>query len=117
MNGALSKAEEALNSARGADESLVKQDRLAEQVLLDMTKAQQKASAAQAAAQRAYDSAAEAKDRSMGEVDKVDEVVKAIEEFTVSDKATPEDVRKEIAEVSDDSVALPSCCTCSLVPM
>ncbi len=68
LNGALSKAEEALGSARMADEKLVDVDRRAEQVLIDMTQAHQRTAEAGAAAQEAFDRASEARNRSLGEV-------------------------------------------------
>ena len=99
LNGALSKAEEAVKSAESADSLLVEKDRDADQVLREVTKAQMTAAEAAEEAQKAYDLASEAKNRSMGETDRVDALTKNIDGFGSNDKATPEDVQKLADEV------------------
>lgn len=93
LNGALSKAEEAVKSAESADKLLLKKEREAEQVLLDMTKAHNKALEASREAQAAHDLAAQAKDRSVGELELSTELSKKIEAFTSDEQASPADVQ------------------------
>lgn len=93
LKGALSKAEDSVKSATSADDMLLEKDRLAEQVLRDMTKAQQKAVTAAEEAQRAYDLASEAKNRSLGEMERVQGLMEGMDTFLASEKATPEQVQ------------------------
>ena len=73
------------------------------QVLLDMTKAERKSSAARDAAQRAYDAAAQARDLSAGAADRADGVAEEISDFRGDgERATPEDVKREAESVSDE---------------
>eukprot|EP00094_Tigriopus_californicus_P009037 TCALIF_08711-PA protein Name:"Similar to LanB1 Laminin subunit beta-1 (Drosophila melanogaster)" AED:0.08 eAED:0.08 QI:0/0.86/0.81/1/0.86/0.87/16/623/1807 len=94
LNGALSKAEEAVSSAKAADEVFSEKDREAERVLRDITKTHQNALGAVQEAQRAFDLANEAKNRSVGETTRVDSLVDSINVYTSGDKASPEDVQK-----------------------
>lgn len=100
LNGALSKAEEAVSSAKAADEVFSEKDREAERVLRDITKTHQSALGAVQEAQRAFDLANEAKNRSVGETTRVDSLVDSINVYTSGDKASPEDVQKLADEVS-----------------
>ncbi len=65
-----------------------------------MTKAQQKAVAARKEAQIAYDLASEAKNRSLGEMERVDGLMDGMEEFLSGEKATPEQVQGLAEEVN-----------------
>ena len=93
LSGALSKAEEAVKSAESADKLLVEKERKAEQVLLDISKAHSVAETAAKDAQAAFDLAKQAKDRSVGELDRSTELAVKIDAFTSDDKASPADVQ------------------------
>lgn len=99
LNGALSKAEEAVRSAESADAMLIEKDREAEKVLIDITKAHSKAIRAASEAQSAHDLAFEARNRSVGELERSSSLVKAIETFTTSERASPENVQTLADEV------------------
>lgn len=99
LNGALSKAQEAVRSAETADGMLVDKDRQAERVLLDITKAHSKAVMASGEAQAAFDLAFEAKNRSVGELQRASDLSQTIDDFTSSDKASPENVQMLADEV------------------
>lgn len=64
-----------------------------------MTKLQQRATGTASSAQQAFDVANEAKNRSMGEMSRVDSLVERISNFTVTDKASPDDVIDVAEEV------------------
>ena len=93
LSGALSKAEEAVKSAESADKLLVEKERKAEQVLLDISKAHSVAETAAKDAQAAFDLAKQAKDRSVGELERSTELAVKIDAFTSDDKASPADVQ------------------------
>lgn len=97
LKGALSKAEDSVKSATAADDMLLEKDRKAAQVLREITKAQQKAETAAEEAQKAYDLASEAKNRSLGEMERVDALTENIDSYMTDDKATPEQVQ-DLAE-------------------
>lgn len=99
LSGALSKAEEAVKSAESADKLLVEKDRNAEQVLLDISKAHSIAEEAAKDAQDAYDLASQAKDRSVGELERSTVLAEKIDAFTSDEKASPEDVQSLAQEV------------------
>ncbi len=100
LNGALSKAEEAVKSAETADGMLVDKDRQAEKVLRDITKAHGKAVGAAKDAQAAFDMANEAMNRSVGEMQRSRDLSQTIDDFTTSDKASPENVQTLADEVN-----------------
>ena len=68
-------------------------------VLREITKAQQKAQTAAEEAQKAYDLASEAKNRSLGEMERVDTLTENIDNYMTGDKATPEQVQELAEEV------------------
>ena len=86
MNGALSKAEEAVKSAESADKIFAEKDRNAEQVLLDISKAHNIADQAAKNAQDAYDLAFQAKNRSVGELERSRALAEKIDAFTTDEK-------------------------------
>ncbi|XP_040566371.1 laminin subunit beta-1 isoform X1 [Lepeophtheirus salmonis] len=94
LNGAVTMAGTAVKSAEDADAILIEKDREAEQVLRDATKADLNTQRAANAAQVAYDRANEARNRSAGEMTRINELLEKIKEFTEGEKATPEDVKK-----------------------
>ena len=100
LNGALSKAEEAVKSAKDADKILNDKDREAQQVLLEMNKAHGKARAASKDAQEAHDLAAQAKNRSVGELERASGLATQISDFTSGEKASPEDVETLAQQVN-----------------
>ena len=99
LNGALSKAGEAVKSAELADKLLLDKDREAEQVLLDISKAHSKALSASREAQEAHDLAAQARNRSVGELERASELTQKIGDFTSGENASPEDVQSLANEV------------------
>jgi len=84
-----------------ADKLLLDKEREAEQVYLDMKKAHTKALAASSEAQAAHDLAAEARNRSVGELERSTELTQRIEDFTSGENASPEDVQSLANEVID----------------
>jgi len=97
LNGALSKAKEAVKAANNADALLIEKDGQAEDVLNDVRRAKQVSRAASDEAQAAYDAANQAKELSMRELEEVTSLNSKIADFTSKDRATPENV-KEVAE-------------------
>lgn len=93
MNGALSKAAEAVKSAELADEMLVEKESEAEQTLGKILQAHSKALNAAKESQSAHDLASEAKNRSKGELDRSAMLRKKIEDFSSRpNKASTADV-------------------------
>ena len=72
-------------------------------MLREITKAQQKAETAAEEAQKAYDLASEAKNRSLGEMERVDTLTENIDSYMSDDKATPEQVQELAEEVGYNS--------------
>ena len=75
-------------------------------VLREITKAQQKAETAAEEAQKAYDLASEAKNRSLGEMERVDALTENIDSYMNDDKATPEQVQELAEQVASDTMVL-----------
>ena len=100
LKGALSKAEEAVKSAKTADNILAEKDLKAQQVLLQISDAHSKAQNAANDAQRARDQAFEAKNMSVVELERASGIASRIDEFTSEGKASPEDVETLAQEVS-----------------
>ena len=71
-------------------------------MLREITKAQQKAETAAEEAQKAYDLASEAKNRSLGEMERVDALTENIDSYMTDDKATPEQVQDLAEQVAYD---------------
>eukprot|EP00096_Caligus_rogercresseyi_P003697 TRINITY_DN1712_c0_g1_i1.p1 TRINITY_DN1712_c0_g1~~TRINITY_DN1712_c0_g1_i1.p1 ORF type:complete len:716 (-),score=171.97 TRINITY_DN1712_c0_g1_i1:97-2244(-) len=94
LSGAVTMAGTAVKSAEDADAILVEKDREAEQALRAATKADLKAQNAANVAQNAFDRANEAKNRSAGEMERIEDLLTKIKDFTEGEKATPEDVKK-----------------------
>ena len=99
LSGALSKAEEAVKYAESVDKLLLEKERAAEQVLLDISKAHAKSLAASKEAQSAHDLASEAKQRSVGELERSTNLIQKVEDFTNNEQASPEDVQQLAEEV------------------
>ena len=85
-----------------ADAILVEKDEKAEQILQDMTQVQQRAMSAAQDTQYAYDKASEARNRSMGELDRADGVKTAMDNFFNEERATPASAKELADEVNED---------------
>jgi len=97
QNGALTKADEAVQSAKQAESILADKDLEAEGVLREVTQLHNEAKDAEAEARVALDMATRANDRSTNEMDKVTELSDKVDEFLNNENATPEQV-KEVAK-------------------
>ena len=86
-----------MKSAQSADAILAEKDEQASQILQDMANVHQKAMEAQRDNQLAYDKASEAKNRSLGELERANAVQEAMQTFFNQEKATPEST-KELAD-------------------
>jgi len=93
LDGALSKAGEAVKSAELADKLLRQKDSEAQQVLTQISQAHSKAETAAKEAQEAHDLASEAKQRSVEELERSNSLTQKIEEFTNDEKASPASVQ------------------------
>jgi len=93
LQGALQKAQEARQHAKGAEKIFAEKDLEAESVLNEVSSAYGEVARAEEAAQVAFDMASQAKNRSMGELDQVNILTAKIDEFLNDDKATPEQVK------------------------
>ena len=108
LNGALSKAGEAVKSARDADNILKDKDREAQQVLLEMDKAHKKANQAAREAQEAHDLAFQAMNTSVVAQEQSSGLASKIEGFTSSDNSL-QDVQTMAQEVNFKSLFLLLC--------
>lgn len=100
LNGSLSMAEEAVKSADMADKLLKDKETSANRVLLEVTNAHTKALTAEREAQEARDLAVQAKDRSVGELERSTALTKQIEDFVSGEQASPADVAALADKVS-----------------
>jgi coxsackievirus/adenovirus receptor len=98
LNGALSRADEAVKAANNADALLIEKDGKAEDVLNDVRRAQQISLSASNEAQIAYDSANTAKERSIQELEEVTSLNSKITDFLDKDRAQPADVKRAAEE-------------------
>jgi len=94
--GALTKSQDALKDARDAEQLLKQKDLEAEEALNKINSVHNSVQKAAELAQQAFDSANDAKARSEGESNMVDELSKKIDDFLTENSATPEQV-KDIA--------------------
>lgn len=93
QQGALTKAEEALQNTKEAERILAEKDLEAESALNKVSSVYSDVSAAEGEAQLAYNLASEAKSRSLNEVEDVNQLSTRIDNFLKDDKATPEQVK------------------------
>ena len=99
LDGALSKASEAVIQAENTREVLSNKHETAERVLYEVRQARQISEGAANQAQAAYNMANQAKERSLGEMARVSELTRRIDEFNSNEQATPEDVKALAEEV------------------
>merc|ERR1712241_174190 len=91
--GALTKSQDALKDAKDAEVLLKRKDLEAEEALNKINSVHNSVQKAADLAQQAFDMANDAKSRSQGESEMVDELTKKIDKFMTDDSATPEQVK------------------------
>jgi len=91
--GALTKAQDAVTDAKEAEKILREKNIRAEEALNSITSVHNTVLEAKEMAQVAFDRANDAKNRSQGESDRVDDLTKKINDFLGGDHATPEQVK------------------------
>lgn len=94
QNGALTKADEAVQSAKQAESILADKDLEAEGVLREVMQLHNDAREAKGEAQAAFDMATAAKERSTNEMDMVKDLSGKVDAFLTDEKASPEQVRE-----------------------
>ena len=93
QEGALTRAQEALQNSKAAEKIFAKKDLDAEGMLNKVSSVHTDVTRAAEEAQAAFDLAAEAKNRSKSEVERVEVLSTKINAFLNNDKATPEQVK------------------------
>jgi coxsackievirus/adenovirus receptor len=93
QQGALTRAQEALQNAKAAEKIFAKKDLDAEGMLNKVSSVHADVTRAAEEAQTAFDLAAEAKNRSKSEMERVEVLSTRINAFLNDDKATPEQVK------------------------
>jgi len=91
--GALTKSQDALKDAKDAEVLLKRKDLEAEEALNKINSVHNSVQKAADLAQQAFDMANDAKSRSQGESEMVDELTKKIDKFMTDDSATPDQVK------------------------
>jgi len=95
--GALTKSQDALKDAQGAEKLLREKDLVAEEALNKINSVHSSVQRALDLAQNAHDAADDARERSQSESERVGELTRKIDEFLTADSATPAQV-KQVAE-------------------
>ena len=86
--GALTKSQDALKDAQGAEKLLREKDLVAEEALNKINSVHSSVQRALDLAQNAHDAADDARERSQSESERVGELTRKIDEFLTADSAT-----------------------------
>ncbi|GAB6026920.1 laminin beta [Chamberlinius hualienensis] len=105
-NGAVTKADNALQLAKDADATLKQKDQLAGELLANISKARTEADKAKVEAQKAYDKALAVNNRSGELKGDVDNLIGQITEFLEDDNAKPQEIQMRADETLEKGIKL-----------